>query len=185
MSGSARTTVAGTGPVPGRPGAADPPAGEVGGSRLMRDLVARRPVIIRWLIAIGLFTLLVSPMLPLLYQSFIDRPLYDADPVFTIHNFTHLYSDPQFHAVLWNTLVFSVVGTLISTSVGFIAALTLERLELPFRRTLKVLFLSPIFLSALILAFAWSMLYGPAATQPSSSRPSSASCCPTSTRSAA
>ena len=115
----------------------------------------------RWLIAIGLFALLVSPMLPLLYQAFIDRPLYETGKVFTTANFSHLFGDPRFHAALSNTFWFASIGTLISTAVGFGAALVLERLELPFRRTLKVLFLSPIFISALILAFGWSMLYGP------------------------
>lgn len=160
MRGTADTSVVGAAPLPERPGAIARPAG-VGGSRFLRDLANNRPVIVRWLIAVLLLALLVSPMLPLIYQSFIDRPLYEQGQVFTLANFKNLYGDPRFHAVLSNTFWFSTIGTLISTTVGFLAALVLERLELPFRRTLKVLFLSPIFLSALILAFAWSMLYGP------------------------
>ena len=116
---------------------------------------------IRWLIACLLFALLVSPMLPLIYQSFIDRPSMTRARSLPWPTSRILYTDPQFHAVLWNTFWFALIGTLISTTIGFLAALVLERLELPFRRTLKILFLSPIFLSALILAFAWSMLYGP------------------------
>ena len=64
-------------------------------------------MIIRWVIAIGLFALLVSPMLPLLYQAFIDRPLYETDKVFTTTNFSHLFGDPRFHAALSNTFWFA------------------------------------------------------------------------------
>lgn len=160
MRGTTESTVADSGILPIRHRTAGPAPGTQG-SRLLRELVNQRPVIVRWLIAVLLFALLVSPMLPLIYQSLIDRPLYENGQIFTLANFKNLYSDPRFHAVLWNTFWFSLIGTLISTTIGFLAALVLERLELPFRRVLKVLFLSPIFLSALILAFAWSMLYGP------------------------
>ncbi len=119
------------------------------------------PLVVRWAFAMLLLALLISPILPLIYQAFIDRPLYESDPEVTFDNFRHLLKDPNFLAACINTLWFSVIGTLISTFVGFVAALMLERLDLPFRRTLKILFLSPIFISALILAFAWSMLYGP------------------------
>ncbi|MDB5561570.1 MAG: binding-protein-dependent transport system inner rane component, partial [Hyphomicrobiales bacterium] len=91
----------------------------------------------------------------------IDKPLYEHDHVFTLKNFSNLFSDARFYAALWNTLILGVIGTLLSTSLGFVAALLLDRLEHPFQRTLKIMFLSPIFLSALILSFAWSMMYGP------------------------
>lgn len=131
------------------------------GSRLLRVLRAQVPLAARWVIALALLALLISPMLPLLYQAFIDRPLYESGPQATTDNFVRLFADPRFLAACLNTLWFAIVGTVVSTVVGFLAALVLERLDLPFRRTLKILFLSPMFVSALILAFAWSMLYGP------------------------
>ena len=79
----------------------------------------------------------------------------------TVGNFIRLFGDPAFLDACLNTFWFALVGTVVSTVIGFLAALVLERLDLPFRRTLKVLFLSPMFVSALIMAFAWSMLYGP------------------------
>ena len=116
---------------------------------------------IRWLMALGLFAILVSPMLPIIYQGLIDRPLYDAGQVWTLQNFSRLFLDDRFYNAFVNTMIFSVIGTFVSTAVGVIAAITLERLQFPFRRTLKIMFLSPLFLSALILTFAWSTLYSP------------------------
>ena len=131
------------------------------GSRLLRRIKNERSLIIRMIWAGLLFALLVSPMLPIIYQGFLDKPLYDKGAGFTLNNFVHLFEDPRFVSAMENTLIIGVVGTLFSTSVGFLAALFLDRLTLPFQRTLRLLFLSPMFLSSLIMAFAWSMMYSP------------------------
>jgi len=136
------------------------PAG-VSSSRAVRRLQAAAPLILRWAFALLLLALLISPMLPLIYQSFVNRPLYEAGKLLTLGNFTKLFADPSFQSACVNTFWFAVIGTIVSTAVGFVAALLLERLDLPGRKTLKIMFLAPIFVSALILALSWSMLYGP------------------------
>jgi iron(III) transport system permease protein len=128
--------------------------------RFFRRIANRSPLLVKWGFSVLLFVLLISPMLPIIYQGFIDRPLYEDDPSFTVGNFQRLFSDPRFFSALWNTVILAVFGTLISTMIGFFAALLFERFRLPFQRTLKLLFLAPMFLSSLILAFAWSMIYG-------------------------
>jgi iron(III) transport system permease protein len=129
--------------------------------RALRRLRGSLPLAGRWAFALLLLALLISPMLPLVYQAFIDRPLYQSGAVATFGNFTRLFADPSFQSASVNTFWFAVIGTAISTVIGFVAALLLERFDLPFRRTLKILFLAPIFMSALILAISWSMIYGP------------------------
>ncbi|HEY4200753.1 MAG TPA: iron ABC transporter permease [Devosiaceae bacterium] len=136
------------------------PAG-VPASRPLRQMLAAMPMTGRWVFALLLLALLISPMLPLIYQAFIDRAIYEQGGVATFGNFQRLFADPSFQTASLNTLWFSIMGTIVSTLVGFIAALLLERLALPGRKTLKILFLAPIFVSALILALSWSMLYGP------------------------
>jgi iron(III) transport system permease protein len=133
----------------------------VSGSRLLRLVRGRLPAAIRWVFALLLLALLISPMLPLLYQSFIDRPIYEDGAVGTLGNFRKLFGDQAFRDACVNTLWFALIGTIISTTAGFVASLLIERLDLPHRRLLKILFLAPIFISALILALSWSMLYGP------------------------
>ncbi|MBB3146890.1 iron(III) transport system permease protein [Phyllobacterium trifolii] len=137
------------------------PVGMIAGSRSLRSIIIQIPNIVRWTLAVLLFALLVSPMLPIAYQAFSDKPLYESNSSLTLANFRTLFDDPRFHAASIATFWFALIATAISTFVGFLAALILERLDIPFRRTLKILFLSPIFVSALILAFAWSMLFGP------------------------
>jgi iron(III) transport system permease protein len=136
-------------------------AAQMSGAVLLRVLVQRRSSIVRWIIALALALLLASPLLPLIYQAFIDKPLYEPGAKGTLDNFTRLFGDDRFLDASINTLWFSIYGTLVSTVGGFLGALLLERAQIPFRRTLKILFLAPIFISALILVAAWSMLYGP------------------------
>lgn len=110
---------------------------------------------------LGLFVLLLSPVIPVVYQAFLDRPLYDSTASLTLGNFTNLFHDQQFATATVNTLWFGLAATVISMTTGLCLALVFERINLPFRRTLRLLFLAPIFISPLILSFAWSMLYGP------------------------
>ncbi|MGO4355035.1 ABC transporter permease [Rhizobium sp. RAF36] len=132
-----------------------------GGSRLLRRLLNERSLIIKIIWAALLFVLLVSPMIPIIYQGFLDKALYEEGAQYTFKNFSNLFGDPEFADAMLNTLYIAVLGTLFSTSIGFLAALFLDRFALPFQRTLRLLFLSPMFLSSLILAFAWSMMYSP------------------------
>ena len=149
-----------TAPFSSEPAGVHLPAG-LPSSRALRQAQAALPLAIRWAFALLLLVLLISPMLPLIYQAFIDRSLYEAGGAVTFDNFRRLFADPSFQSATVNTLWFSIIGTVVSTVVGFTAALLLERLDLPGRKTLKILFLAPIFVSALILALSWSMLYGP------------------------
>lgn len=131
------------------------------GSRLLRRILNERSLIIKTIWAGLLFVLLVSPMIPIIYQGFLDKALYEEGASFTLRNFSNLFNDLRFVDAMKNTLFIGVFGTVFSTSIGFLAALLLDRFALPFQRTLRLLFLSPMFLSSLILAFAWSMMYSP------------------------
>ncbi|MDB5527356.1 MAG: binding-protein-dependent transport system inner rane component [Devosia sp.] len=115
----------------------------------------------RWGFAAFLFVLLAAPTVPIIYQAFIDRPLYDTGQQWTLGNFTRLLADPSFLSALGNTAWFVLFSTVISTFIGLGAGLLIDRIALPARGLLKVCFLFPLFVSPLILAFAWSMLYGP------------------------
>jgi len=130
-------------------------------SRILQRIGNNRGLIVRIVLAALLFMLLVSPMVPIVYQGFLDKPLYDGSAAFTLANFGNLFADPRFINATKNTLIIGFIGTAISTFVGFLSALFLDRLDLPFQRTLRMMFLAPMFLSSLIMAFAWSMMYSP------------------------
>ena len=115
----------------------------------------------RWAFALALFAFLVAPLVPVIYQAFIDRPMYAAGHIFTLANFAKLIDDPTFHQALWNTGVLAIGGTALTVVLTVTATIILDRFDLRFRRTMKLLFLFPLFSSSLINAFAWSMVYQP------------------------
>ena len=105
--------------------------------------------------------LVAAPLLPVLYQSVVDRPLYDAGKELTLANFARLASTEGFGLVLWNTFVFSALTTVIAQVLGTLAAVLFGRTDMPAARVLGELFLWPIYLSALVLSFGWYTVYGP------------------------
>lgn len=108
-----------------------------------------------------LFLFLLLPVFPILLQSVLDRPLYDGIGALTSKNFSDLFVDAEFLDATINTFYFAMLSSLISIMLGLSFSLIFERINVPFRKTLRLLFLAPIFISPLILSFAWSMLYGP------------------------
>jgi iron(III) transport system permease protein len=117
---------------------------------------------IQWGVALLTVVIVAAPLLPVLYQSFIDRPLYDSGQRLTLANFQRLFAVEGFGRVIWNTLIFAGLTTLISQTFGTLAAILFGRTDLPAGRLFGELFLWPIYLSALVLSFGWYTIYGPA-----------------------
>ncbi|GGG26442.1 membrane protein [Caldovatus sediminis] len=105
--------------------------------------------------------LVAAPLLPVLYQSVVDRPLYDAGKQLTLGNFVRLANTDGFGLILWNTFVFAALTTLIAQVLGTLAAVLFGRTDMPAARVLGEFFLWPIYLSALVLSFGWYTVYGP------------------------
>src|SRR6185312_16903523 len=57
-------------------------------------------------IFLALFVL--APIVPILYQSFRDRPLYEVGGLLTADNYVRLFTDAGFGQVIWNTAVFAI-----------------------------------------------------------------------------
>lgn len=112
----------------------------------------------------GLLTVLLvaAPLLPVLYQSLLDRALYDAGQQLTFGNYGRLIRSEGFGLVIRNTIVFAALTTLISQTLGTLAAILFGRTDMPGARIFGELFLWPIYLSALVLSFGWYTIYGPA-----------------------
>ncbi|MFK0382467.1 ABC transporter permease [Agrobacterium sp. NPDC090273] len=125
------------------------------GSRINRSLLIQ--------IAIAVVTIVVvfAPIIPLLYQSFIDRPLYENDAVLTGKNYVNLLSSPTILEVFWNTTLVVVLTTVIAQVIGTVLAILIGRTDLPGRSFLGDLILLPMYLSSLVLAFGWFIAYGP------------------------
>jgi iron(III) transport system permease protein len=133
-------------------------------SGLAADRVAPvldRNAALQWTIAGVTLVMVVIPLLPIFYQAFLDKPLYYPDAVFTLGNYATLFSEADFRTVLGNTFYFAIVMTAIAQSVGVGCAILIGRTDLPGRQVFGEILLWPLFVSHLVLAFGWFLMFGP------------------------
>ncbi|KPV50269.1 hypothetical protein SE17_27940, partial [Kouleothrix aurantiaca] len=115
----------------------------------------------QWGIALLTLALVLFPTWPIIYQSFLRQPLYEANQALTLSNYPRVLTNPAIWKVIGNTGIFMVGSTLLGTAVGILFAVLLTRTNLPGRGIFASLVTIPYYVSALILAFAWRVMYGP------------------------
>ena len=118
--------------------------------------------IVQYGVFIFLALFVLAPIVPILYQSFRDRPLYEAGGLLTPGNYTRLFTDAGFGQVIMNTAIFAVGTTVLTLLIAIPMAVLVVRTKLPFGRLLGLSMQWPFFISTLILGFGWITLYGPA-----------------------
>ncbi|SDO04936.1 iron ABC transporter permease [Ensifer sp. YR511] len=106
--------------------------------------------------------LVAAPIIPILYQSILSAPIYDSNAQLTTSNFHALITSDDVGHILWNTLIFAGITTLVAELIGIFLAIVLARTDMPGRKLLGEVLLWPMFVSTLVLAFGWFLLYGPA-----------------------
>ena len=117
--------------------------------------------LVQWVIAILVTALVLFPTWPIIYQSFLARPLYEAGQSLTLSNYPRVLSNPKIWQVIGNTVIFMIGSTLLGSAIGILCAVILTRTDIPGRRIFAALITTPYYVSALILAFAWRVMYGP------------------------
>lgn len=105
--------------------------------------------------------LVIAPLVPLVLQAFIDRPLYAESPQFSLIGFQRLFTHSEFYHVLANTAIFAVSTTLIAQFFGIAGTILLIRTDIPGRKLASAIFFWPLFVSHLVLAFGWIVGFGP------------------------
>jgi iron(III) transport system permease protein len=105
--------------------------------------------------------LVLAPIIPIVYQSFIDRALYDAGHQLTLQNYARLVQSDGFWKIVGNTVALALGSTLIAVFAGVVAAILVGRTDMPGRGLMGELFLWPLYVSSLVLSFAWATVYGP------------------------
>lgn len=110
-----------------------------------------------------LLVLLVAiPIVPVVVQSFVDRPLYEVGGVFTLDAYRKLFVDAGFGQVVLNTLLFSLLSTIFALVIAVPMAVLIIKTDVPFRRIFDISMQWPFFISALVLSFGWILIYSPA-----------------------
>jgi iron(III) transport system permease protein len=115
----------------------------------------------QWLLAVVLTALVAIPLAPIVYQSFLSDRLYEPAKAFTLANYALVLRSDEFWATVGTTVAFIVATTLISVVLGIAFAVLLTRTDVPTRGLLQSLVILPFYVSPLVLAFAWAILYGP------------------------
>ncbi|WP_414475327.1 ABC transporter permease [Microvirga sp. M2] len=106
--------------------------------------------------------LVLSPIVPILLQSLLDRPLYEPDIHFTLDAYARLFSEAGFAEVILNTVLFAVLSTLFALIVAVPMAILVVKTDVPCRALLDFFMQWPFFISALVLSFGWILIYSPA-----------------------
>ena len=97
------------------------------------------------------------PMLLIFFNAFW------VDGHFNVVDVVNVLRQPETYQALGNSLVLSVGVTITGTIVGTFFAWLVTRTDLPFKKSMKLLFLVPFMLPAFIGALAWKMLLSPRA----------------------
>lgn len=139
-----------------RPG--EPPAVP----RYRRILGAPREFVIQYLVLAVVAVFVLAPVLPTLYQSALDRPLYEAGGVLTLDNYANLFTEAGFGKVALNTALFAALTTIFTLALGVPMSIIVVRTRIPGVRLMSTALQWPFFVSSLILAFGWITMYGPA-----------------------
>jgi iron(III) transport system permease protein len=120
-----------------------------------------RSKVIFWTISALTAVLVVGPIAPIVIQAFLDKPLYAADAVGTLGNFSRLFREAGMLAIFLNTLFFAVLTMVVAQLFGAVMAVIIGRTNLPGRGWFGEVFVWPLFVSNLVIAFGWFTMYGP------------------------
>ena len=115
----------------------------------------------QWLLAVLLTALVAVPLAPIIYQSVLSDRLYEPLKTFTLANYALVLRNPEFWTTVTTTVIFVIATTALSVILGITFAVLLTRTDVPARGLLHDLVILPFYVSPLVLAFAWAILYGP------------------------
>jgi iron(III) transport system permease protein len=113
------------------------------------------------IIALILFVLIAVPLVPMIVQAFLDKPVYYPDTAFTLANFTRFATDAEIRGTLVATALFCFIVVVFSMVIGTALAILVGRTDLPMRGVLLSVLLWPLFISPQVIGFGAILSYGP------------------------
>ncbi|MDR3397215.1 MAG: iron ABC transporter permease [Pandoraea sp.] len=115
----------------------------------------------RWLVIAVLTIAVLLPLSFIVLQSLLSAPFFDASRTFGIDGYRFIFSDPDFWSAVKNSFTIAFGMLFISIPLGGILAFLMVRTNLPGRRWLEPLLLTPVFVSPMVLAFGYVVAAGP------------------------
>jgi iron(III) transport system permease protein len=121
----------------------------------------KRSPVIQWSGSLVAVLMVLFPLAPLAYQSFLDRALYEAGAQLTLKNFEMLLANPAFQKTALNSVIFALLSSTGSVLLGALASIFVNRTDLPLPRLCQNIFIWPFFVSPIIMIFGFILMYGP------------------------
>ncbi|MFI8496027.1 MULTISPECIES: ABC transporter permease [Peribacillus] len=116
-------------------------------------------------ILLFIFGFFVIPMLYILYLSFISTDnLGGADAVYSLKNYTQIFTDSYYLSSLWLTVKISLYSVLVSLFLGYPVAMTMAKSSPRIRGYITLLIVSPLLVSIVVRNFGWYLLLLPNGT---------------------
>lgn len=122
---------------------------------------ASNPNVFFWVVTALTFLLVIGPLVPIIAQAFLSEPIYDNSAAWTLSNFSRLFSDSTILTIAGNTLYFGLLTMVVAQVFGALLAIVIGRTDLPGRKWMSELIIWPLFVSNLVIAFGWFIMYGP------------------------
>lgn len=110
------------------------------------------------LLAFSIILLVVVVAVPILL---IFTTAFFENGKFNLAGVLKILKDPDTYQALLNSVIIAAGTTLFSTIIGTFFAWLVSRTDLPFKKTMKALFLVPFMLPSFIGALAWKILLSP------------------------
>ncbi|HEY3684957.1 MAG TPA: iron ABC transporter permease [Streptosporangiaceae bacterium] len=130
--------------------------------RYRRLLGAPRERWIQYGVFAVLLLLVLAPVVPTVWQSLVSKPLYASGGALDPGNYARLFTDEGFGTVIVNSLLLAALTTVFSVVLAVVLSVLLVRVRVPGGRVMGGLLMWPIYISPLVLAFGWIIVYGPA-----------------------
>lgn len=138
-----------------------PTPGELGSPRYRKFRNMGRDTLIQYGVLAILALFVLAPVVPTIYQSVMDRPLYEAGGLFSLDNYSRLFTEAGFGDVILNTVLFAGLTVLLAQLFAVPMAIVVTRTKLPLGRLIAGSMKWPFYISSLLLGFGWIILYGP------------------------
>lgn len=113
------------------------------------------------------FIFLIAPILIIVPLSFNSEPYFTFTPAmlsldpdgYSLRWYRDIFDNPQWTEAIRNSIVIGVASTILSTILGTLAALGLQRSDLPFRGAIMGLLISPLIVPVVIAAAGMYFFY--------------------------
>src|SRR3954462_14836961 len=92
---------------------------------------ADRGTLLQWAVALFTALLVAAPLIPVVLQSVLAKPLYDGVGALTAMNYAGLFTSPALREAVFNSLVFAFLTTAIALVLGAAAAIAVGRTDIP------------------------------------------------------